>query len=279
MKEIQLSTELDGLKELIYQNTVRTQEIKKLTEQLSQTEYFMESILRNTPDLIYIYDIQSHKNIWSNNKLEEMVGYNQDEIINMGSDVLSFMMHPDDYDYYLKNIMPLYNEMYDDDTITHTLRYKHKYNDDWVYLKTRETVFSRDENNKIKNILGIQTDVTEEMNNLKEIRIQAEALNAASNAIIMTDSKGKIIFANKALLINTGYKLYEVIGQNPKIFKSGKHDNEFYANMWQTILSGKIWSGNIINKTKSGELTTEHTTITPIRNGVINYFIAIKEYI
>jgi nitrogen fixation negative regulator NifL len=113
----------------------------------------------------------------------------------------------------------------------------------------------------------------------EQFRLHAAALEAAANAIVITDWQGKITWANAAFTKLTGYSIEEVLGRSPKIFKSGKHDREFYEEMWRTLLSGAVWAGEIINRKKNGSLYVEETTITPVRasDGAISHFIAVKE--
>lgn len=113
----------------------------------------------------------------------------------------------------------------------------------------------------------------------RQAHIQSSALEAAANGIILTDKAGKILFANKAFCAMTGYALEEVLGKTPDFLKSGKHDAVFYTELWETILAGRVWQSEIINRRKDGTLFHEEMTITPIReaDGEINHFIAIKK--
>jgi len=106
------------------------------------------------------------------------------------------------------------------------------------------------------------------------------SLNACANAIVITKPNGIIEWCNPAFAALTGYTLAEAIGQNPKaLTKSGKQDKDFYAHMWQTILSGRIWHGELINRRKDGSLYDELLTIAPAldSDGTIQHFIATKE--
>jgi PAS domain S-box-containing protein len=111
------------------------------------------------------------------------------------------------------------------------------------------------------------------------LRLRTEALEAAANTIVMTDRNGQIVWANAALTALTGYSAEEVLGQNPGIFKSGKQDQNYYEELWSTILAGEVWHGEIVNRRKNGTLYTEEMTITPVRDehGEISHFIAIKQ--
>jgi len=111
------------------------------------------------------------------------------------------------------------------------------------------------------------------------LRLRSGALEAAANAIIITDGKGAIVWANAAFTTYTGYTVAEALGKKMGLLKSGKHDPVFYQNLWKTISSGSVWRGDIINRRKDGTFYPEEMTITPMKNsqGVITHFIAVKQ--
>ncbi len=111
------------------------------------------------------------------------------------------------------------------------------------------------------------------------MRIQSAALKASSNGIVITDRKGDIGWANPAFSELTGYSMQEIMGENPRVLKSGQHPPEFYKELWDVVLSGQSWQGEIINKRKDGNLYVEEQSITPTLNkeGEITHFIAIKK--
>ena len=126
---------------------------------------------------------------------------------------------------------------------------------------------------------GIVHDLTERKRTEEQMRLQSAALESAANAIVITDEKGTIIWVNPAFTQTTGYSLEEVVGKNPRLVKSGKQDQAFYQQMWQTITSGKVWRNTVINRRKDGTLNHEDLTITPIINttGKITHFVGIKQ--
>jgi diguanylate cyclase (GGDEF)-like protein/PAS domain S-box-containing protein len=113
----------------------------------------------------------------------------------------------------------------------------------------------------------------------EQMRLQAAALDAAANAIMIADREGKMIWANPSFLSLTGFELDEIIGQNPRLLKSGQHEQSYYQQLWQTILDGHVWFGEVINRRKNGELYHEEMTIAPVpdENGQISHFIAVKQ--
>jgi PAS domain S-box-containing protein len=97
--------------------------------------------------------------------------------------------------------------------------------------------------------------------------------------IVITDTEGFVEYANPKFKEITGYTISEIIGENTNILKSGKHNNEFYKDLWDTIKAGKAWQGEIYNKKKNGEYYWELAKISPIMDdmGKIKSFLAVKE--
>ncbi len=128
-------------------------------------------------------------------------------------------------------------------------------------------------------IIGAVLDITELKKVKKHLLLQESALNAAANGIVITDATGKILWANPAFATLTGYATEEVTGLTPQVLKSGRQDTDFYQQMWQTIASGQVWRGELVNRRKDGTLYDEEMTITPVRDaaGKITNFIAIKQ--
>jgi diguanylate cyclase (GGDEF)-like protein/PAS domain S-box-containing protein len=113
----------------------------------------------------------------------------------------------------------------------------------------------------------------------KILTLQTAALEAAANAIVITDHEGNIVSVNRAFTTMTGYSKEEALGNN--LLKSSKEPQSYYADMSSTISSGKVWHGELVNNRKDGSSYTEEMTITPVTRDLDNpanrYFIAIKQ--
>jgi PAS domain S-box-containing protein len=105
------------------------------------------------------------------------------------------------------------------------------------------------------------------------------ALDAVANGVVITDAQGIILWVNPAFTRMTGYSSAEVIGQNPRLLKSGEHPEAFYKDLWSAITSGKSWTGEMTNRRKDGSVYVEEQTITPVLDAGGNpaYFIAVKQ--
>lgn len=136
----------------------------------------------------------------------------------------------------------------------------------------------RDEKGNITGIICSGQDITERKLIENQLHLQSTALEAAANAIVITNRQGKIVWANQALTNITGFTLKEALGHTPSMWKSGLYNESFYHDLWNTVLAGNIWHGEIINRRKDDRLYTEEMTVTPVRNksGEITHFIAIK---
>ena len=109
--------------------------------------------------------------------------------------------------------------------------------------------------------------------------LQTAALNAADNAVVITDREGTIIWANTAFQELTGYTQEEVIGQSTRLLKSGQQQASFYRQMWETILAGQRWQGELVNRRRDGSPYHAQMTITPVqgKTGEITHFIASQD--
>lgn len=110
-------------------------------------------------------------------------------------------------------------------------------------------------------------------------RLLIHALEQSPATIIVTDSEGKIVYANPKFVSTTGYRVEEVLGQTPRLLKSGETPLEEYRRLWSTIKAGKEWRGVFHNRRKDGSLYWERASISPVHDakGRITHFMAVKE--
>ncbi len=151
--------------------------------------------------------------------------------------------------------------------------YSLKVNGKLRYFENRMIVSSADE------VLSIIRDITYRKESEVALALQSAAFESFALAIIITDIKGVIQWANSAFTGLTGYLTDEAIGKTPgALVKSGKQDKDFYKRFWDTLLNKEIWTGELINRRKDGSHYYEEQTITPVLDskGNISSFISIK---
>ena len=135
------------------------------------------------------------------------------------------------------------------------------------------------EQSEIVGTIGIIRDVTERNTAAEEILILSKVVGQSPASIMITDVSGNIEYVNSKFSEITGYSSDEAFGKKPNILKSGFLTNEFYRELWTTILAGKEWRGEMYNKKKNGEFFWENASIFPIKNDEdeITHFIALKQ--
>jgi diguanylate cyclase (GGDEF)-like protein/PAS domain S-box-containing protein len=132
-----------------------------------------------------------------------------------------------------------------------------------------------DADGKVRGIFGVSRDITATRDAEQQLRIAATVFNA-QEGMTVTDEQGTILRVNHAFTKITGYSAEEVVGQNPRILKSGRQGAEFYAAMWQQIVSKGLWEGEIWNRRKNGEIYPEYLTITAVKDteGKVTNYVA-----
>lgn len=122
-------------------------------------------------------------------------------------------------------------------------------------------------------------DLTEKKRNEAQIRKLSSAVEQTADSVVITKKDGIIEYVNPAFEIITGYSSKEVIGQTPRMLKSGTHDKKFYQKLWKTILTGDPYRGIIINKKKNGEVYWSQQSITPMKDkdGDITNFVSVMK--
>lgn len=122
-------------------------------------------------------------------------------------------------------------------------------------------------------------DITERKRAEAELARLVAAVEQTADSIVITDTSGNIQYVNPAFERITGYSEAEVLGQNPRILKSGKIDPSVYEDLWEAITRGEIWVGQLTNRRKDGTLFEEHVTISPVRDnsGRVANYIAVKQ--
>ena len=98
----------------------------------------------------------------------------------------------------------------------------------------------------------------------EELRLLHTAIGQTPDMVVITNPEGLILYVNAAAEVITGFRREELLGQNPRLFKSGRHEDGFYRTMWETLLRGETWKGHIVNRRKDGAFWDAESVIAPV---------------
>lgn len=244
---------------------------KDSAKELESKSELIETLIQTIPDLIWLKDINGLY-LKCNKEFERLFGAKESEIIGKT-----------DYDFVDKKLADFFrkNDLIAAEAQKPTSNEEYLIFADGSYEGWFETTKTPmfDNNRNIIGVLGIARDITQRKKAEEEIRRMSLAVHQSTSVIVITDTQGKIEYANPKFTEITGYTSAEVIGKNPKILKSGDKSKEEYKILWDTIISGKVWTGEFLNKKKNGELYIESASIFPLKNnfGEITNYVAIKE--
>jgi PAS domain S-box-containing protein len=124
----------------------------------------------------------------------------------------------------------------------------------------------------------ISRDITERKRGELNLLTLYTAIDQSPISVVITDADARIQYINPHFTTISGYAAAEVIGKNPRMFKSEQTPDEVYADMWSKISCGQIWHGELLNRSKSGQLYSEETHIAPVKDasGRINQYVCLK---
>ncbi|NPV77784.1 MAG: PAS domain S-box protein [Anaerolineae bacterium] len=240
------------------------------TAELQESEEQYRQLFEAESDAIFLIDNEEGRILQANQAACALYGYSRDELLALCNTDLS--AEPEQTRKATRE-----NEPDPSRVVAIPLRW-HKKKDGTVFpveIAARLFVYK----GRPVHIAAIR-DITQRFEAEKTLHLQSSALNSAANAIVITDRQGTIQWINPAFTALTGYPFEEAVGKNPRqLVRSGVHGRKFYRRLWDTILSGRTWRGEITNRRKDGELYDEEMTITPVKsaNGEITHFIAIKQ--
>jgi PAS domain S-box-containing protein len=136
-----------------------------------------------------------------------------------------------------------------------------------------------DEAGELVQLRGYILDITKRKKAEEGLRKLSRVVEQAPASVVITNPQGDIEYVNEKFCRVTGYTREEVIGKNPRILNSGHHPLQLYKDLWDTILSGSNWKGDLLNRKKNGDLYWESALISPLvtNGGEITHFVGIKE--
>jgi PAS domain S-box-containing protein len=225
-------------------------------------------VIENINESVVIAD-QSGKITYVNRALNEIYGYDRDELL--GQDI-SFLVKS-------ALLQKIRSEIFDDSPKGWKGELLLAAKSTAVMPALVSTMAIRTESQEIISYVLVAMDITERKKVEESLRKLSMAVEQSPVSIVVTDVDGRIEYVNPLFTNLTGYSMSEAVGLNPKVLKSGRTPHHVYKELWDTILSGGDWRGELLNKKKNGELYWEMASISPVKDeaGRITHFVAVKE--
>jgi len=232
--------------------------------------HVMTTAINQSPNPIAITDIDA-KIEYVNPAFLQKTGYSEKELLGNNPRILKSGKHSEDY----------YQVLWDTITSGNTWKENifNKRKNGTLYWESLQITPLKNAQGEITHFYSLRLlDKQMEAVN-KDLNTLSHTLDQVSQAVLMTDREGFIVYANPSFEKVTGYSLNEVLGMNPNVLKSGKQTPAFYEKLWETITTGESWRGELFNKKKNGEKYWERAVISPVYDdgNNISHFIAFRD--
>ncbi|MEA5419919.1 PAS domain S-box protein [Spirulina sp. CCNP1310] len=240
---------------------------KRYENALQESQLRLELALESSNTGLWDWNMENNA-LWFNKQWKGMLGYGEHELANHFTEWES-RIHPDDLAHTYQDVeqhIQGQTEVYRNE---HRLRCK---DDSYRWILAQGRIVERDATGKPLRFIGTHTDISDRKNNelerqklLQELESFKFALDQSA-IVLTTDIKGGILYVNERFESISGYSYEEIFGKSPHIVNSDHHPQQFFAQMWTTILAGRVWRDEICNRTKNGEIYWVDSTIIPFLN-------------
>ena len=240
--------------------------------EIEKEKQLLRTLIDNLPDPIYVKDNEGRKMLANLADLENIGVLDESEVL--GKSDLEIFNNEIGYRGYEDDLIVIEKG---EPIINKEEKFFDKNGKRRWMLTTKIPILNK--SGKTTGLVGIGRDITEQKKAHETIQKLSKGIEQSPSTILITDVFGNIEYVNPKFVEITGYTFEEVVGQNPRILKSGELSPEKYKELWDVISSGGVWRGEFHNRRKNGELYWEWATMTSIKDeyGIITNYIAIKE--
>lgn len=237
-------------------------------KELVESEKKYRALFDNIQDGIFV--IQEAKFVLCNNALAEMLGYKVEELVDVP---FASVIAPEDLDLVAER----YRQRLAGIDVPNCYEFKALHKDPSIEVYLQLHVGVTEFNGKPTSV-GTVKNISEKKDSDKKLRELSEIIRQTQSTVILTDVKGKIVYVNYAFTELTGYEAEEVRGQSPNILRGDYSSDNIFDQLWDHILKGRSWNGELLNKKKDGSQFWAKVSISPIMDekGTITNFVAIE---
>lgn len=239
---------------------------------LQASEERLSLALSATEDGLWDWDLQRHT-VYYSVGYHTLLGLPDGELSNDRAQ-WEQRLHPDDQARYRSALADIL-QTNRDTPYENTYRLRH--NDGryrWILSRGRVQV---DAQGRPQRFIGTVKDITQRRADADSLRQAAAVFEATQEGVLVTDAQQNIVHINPAFSRITGYSEAEILGKQPTLLKSGRHDAAFYQHLWQALQAQGTWSGEVWNRRKNGEIYPQWQCIRAIQddNGLLSHYVAV----
>lgn len=245
---------------------VTAQEQARLT--LANREAILQQIIGQAVDSIALIDAETGKFVEFNESAHRALGYTREEFAQLTVPDIDAVQDRDEIHAHFAHMSEPTGRVIESQHRTRTGEIRD------VRISARSVVIDGR-----GYLVALWSDITNQRRAEAHLRKLSRAIEQSPASIVITDLSGAIEYVNPRFCQLTGYSAEEVIGQTPRVTKSGLMPKSIYDELWKTITSGQVWRGEIVNRKKNGEHFTELVVVTPVQDefGRPTHFVGLKE--
>lgn len=241
---------------------------KRVEAELARAGMEWTQALDQFDDVVYLID-NSRRLVRANSAFYHMVGKGRDVCV--GEHIVE-LLHP----HLAETQCPVCEAQISKRETTLTLEPEDAHNPSGSPLEVSNRLV-RNAAQQVTGQLVALRDLTQRRQIEAHQRLATSVFENTSEGVVVTDVLGNIVEVNRAFTDILGYSKEEVVGRNPRIWKSGRHDRDFYRNMWKSLLEAGYWRGEVWNRRKDGALVPEWQSITCVKDdfGETTHYVSV----
>lgn len=239
---------------------------------LRASEERLSLALSATEDGLWDWDLR-RQSIYYSPGYHTLLGLADGEL-GTGRDHWQQLLHPDDRPAYQRALHTLMQAS-QDTPYENSYRLRHRDGSyRWIMSRGRLQV---DAQGRPERFIGTVRDITQRRADADSLRQAAAVFESTQEGVLVTDARQTIVHINPAFSRITGYSEAEILGKHPTLLKSGHHDTIFYQNLWHTLQTQGIWSGEVWNRRKNGEIYPQWQCIRAIHGDqdLLTHYVAV----
>ncbi len=239
---------------------------------LRASEERLSLALSATEDGLWDWDLR-RQSVYYSPGYHALLGMKDGELSNDRDQWLQ-LLHPEDSPVYQRTLDELMQAS-EDTAYENSYRLRHRDGSyRWVLSRGR---LQLDALGRPERFIGTVKDITQRRADADSLRQAAAVFESTQEGVLVTDAQQTIVHINPAFSRITGYSEAEILGKHPTLLKSGRHDAAFYQHLWHTLQTQGIWSGEVWNRRKDGEIYPQWQCIRAIRgdHGLLSHYVAV----